>query len=101
MVCVVSPSLWYSFHPLRFYKNTEGHSQILERAGYPYIYSVFTYLDDGAASRRGREIIAASGFVAHPEKCCWEPTQEGDLLSILNLIGHNQSCTPTYRKTEG
>ena len=47
---------------------------------------IFTYLDDLAASRRVREIIAASSFVAQPEKCCWEPTQEGDLLSfILNL----------------
>jgi len=38
------------------------------------------------ASRRVREDIAASGFVAHPEKCCWEPTQVGELLGfILNL----------------
>ena len=30
--------------------------------------------------------IAASGFIAHPEKCCWEPTQVGDLLGFtLNL----------------
>lgn len=58
---------------------------------------IFTYLDNGAgaeksletaraAARRVREDIAASGFVAHPEKCCWEPTQVGELLSfILNL----------------
>ena len=58
---------------------------------------IFTYLDDGvgvekslktarAASRRVREGTAASGFVAHPEQCCWEPTQVGELLGfILNL----------------
>ena len=38
MVCVVSPSLSLSFRPLRFYKNTEGLSQTLQRAGYPYFY---------------------------------------------------------------
>lgn len=39
-----------------------------------------------AASRRVIEDIAASVFVAHPEKCCWEPTQVGELLGfILNL----------------
>lgn len=38
MVCVLSPSLWLSFRPLRLYKNTEGLSQTLERAGYPYFY---------------------------------------------------------------
>lgn len=38
------------------------------------------------ASREVREDIAASGFVAHPEKCCWEPTQVGELLGfVLNL----------------
>ena len=58
---------------------------------------VFTYLDDGAgaeksldtaraASKKVREDIAVSGFVTHPEKCSWEPTQVGELLGfILNL----------------
>ena len=58
---------------------------------------IFTYLDDGAgaeksldtaraASKKVREDIEASGFVAHPEKCSWEPTQVGELLGfILNL----------------
>ena len=58
---------------------------------------IFTYLDDGAgadktlaaartSSTKVREDIAASGFVAHPDKCCWEPTQEGELLGFsLNL----------------
>ena len=58
---------------------------------------IFTYLDDGAgadrtleaaraASSRIKADVAASGFVAHPEKRCWEPTQEGELLGfILNL----------------
>jgi len=42
-------------------------------------------LDDGAgtaktlqsvraASKRVKEDIAASGYVAYPDKCCWEPT---------------------------
>lgn len=55
---------------------------------------IFTYLDDGAgagktleiaraASARVREDIAASGFVAHPEKSCWEPTQVGELLGFI------------------
>ena len=47
---------------------------------------IFTYLNDGAASRRVREDIAASGFVARPEKRCWEPTQVRESLGfILNL----------------
>ena len=47
---------------------------------------IFTYLDDGAASRRVAEDIAASGFVVHPEKHCWEPTQVRESLGfILNL----------------
>lgn len=58
---------------------------------------IFTYLDDGAgadgtleaaraASSRVKADVAASGFIAHPEKSCWEPTQEGELLGfILNL----------------
>ena len=55
---------------------------------------IFTYLDDGAgagktleiaraASARVREDNAASGFVAHPEKSCWEPTQVGELLGFI------------------
>ena len=48
---------------------------------------IFTYLpDDEAASRRLREGITDSGFVAHPEQCCWESTQVGELLGfILNV----------------
>ena len=58
---------------------------------------IFTYFDDGtgaektlqsarAASKRVREDTATSAFVAHPDKCCWEPTQVGELLGfILNL----------------
>ena len=58
---------------------------------------IFTYLDDGAgvgknystastASSIVKWEIAASGFIAHPEKCYWEPTQVGDLLGFtLNL----------------
>ena len=58
---------------------------------------IFTYLDDGAgvgksyataslASNMVKGDIAASGFIAHPKKCCWEPTQVGDLLGFtLNL----------------
>ena len=58
---------------------------------------IFTYLDDGAgadktlaaartSSKKVREDIAASGFVAHPDKCCWETTQDGELLGFsLNL----------------
>ena len=44
------------------------------------------YLDDGVGVGKSYAItstassvvngdIAASGFIAHPEKCCWEPTQ--------------------------
>ena len=58
---------------------------------------IFTYLDDGAGVGKSYATasaapnivkwdIAASGFIAHPEKCCWEPTQVGDLLGFtLNL----------------
>lgn len=58
---------------------------------------IFTYLDDGAgvgksyatasiASSVVKGDIVASGFIALPEKCCWEPTQLGDLLGFtLNL----------------
>lgn len=58
---------------------------------------IFTYLDDGAGAGKSyatasaassivKGDIAASGFIAHPEKCCWEPTQVGDLLGFtLNL----------------
>ena len=58
---------------------------------------IFTYLDDGAgagqsyatasaASSIVKGDIAASGFIAHPGNCCWEPTQVGDLLGFtLNL----------------
>jgi len=54
-------------------KNTEGKT--LERAGYPYFYQLGRWAGTKkslniarAASRRIREDIAASGFVAHPEK---------------------------------
>lgn len=61
--------------------NTEGPSLTLEGTG----ICIFTYLDDGAgtaktlqsvraASKRFKEDIAASGYVAYPDKCCWEPT---------------------------
>ena len=54
---------------------------------------IFTYLDDGAgvgksyttaseASKIAKGDIAASRFIAHPEKCCWEPSQVGDLLEF-------------------
>jgi len=58
---------------------------------------IFTNLDNGqgqegamptalAAPNMVKGGIAASGFIAHPEKCCWEPTQMGDLLGFsLNL----------------
>ena len=81
MVCVFSPSLWLNVRPVRFYKTTEGLSRTLGRAGYPYFYLFY----DRAAYSRVREDIAASGFVAHPEK--WKPSQVGEFLGfILNLI---------------
>ena len=54
---------------------------------------IFTYLDDGAgigksyatasaASHMVKGDIATSRFIAHPEKCCWEPSQVGDLLGF-------------------
>lgn len=86
----------------------EGLSQTFERTGYPY----FNHLDNGAgaetsletaraASRGVRQDIAAGGFVAHPEKCCWEPTQVGQLLDFILKRRHQPSSTPMYRKTEG
>ena len=92
---------------------------------------IFTYLDDGtgveksyatasAASNIVKGDIAASGFIAHPEKCCREPTQVGDLLGfalnlkegsiyppperiarLLERITHVSSGNPTARLAAG
>lgn len=69
---------------------------------------IFTYLDDGAgaegtltaaraSSKIVREDIVASGYVAHPEKCCWEPSQEGDLLGFSLNLKEGSIWVPTHR----
>ena len=80
-------------------KERNKHILLAEKYWREQAIRIFTYmyLDDGAgagksldtaraASKKVREDAAASGFVAHPEKCSWEPTQVGELLGfILNL----------------
>ena len=55
---------------------------------------IFTYLDDGAGAERSLEEarqtsalvqqdVARSGFIAHKEKCQWEPCQTGELLGFV------------------
>ena len=94
MVCVLSPSLCgLASAPYVFTKIQKALVKHWREQG----IRIFTYLDDGAgaeksldtaraASKKVREDIAASGFVAYPEKCYWESTQVGELLCfILNL----------------
>ena len=46
-------------------------------------------MDDGAGVDKtlaAARTSSTNGFVAHPDKCCWEPTQDGELLGFsLNL----------------
>ena len=55
---------------------------------------IFTYLDDGAGAESSLEgarrtsalvqqDITQSGFVAHKDKCQWEPSQSGELLGFI------------------
>ena len=93
MVRIHSPPLRFSIRPYVFSKIQKALVKHWREQG----IQIFTYLDDGAgadgtleaaraASGRVKADVAASGFVAHPEKRCWEPTQEGELLGfILNL----------------
>ena len=62
---------------------------------------IFTYLpDDEAASRRLREGITDSGFVAHPEQCCWESTQVGELLGFILIVRREGIIKVPLRRIE-
>ena len=88
-----SSPIWSGICPFCFHKNPKSLVKHWREKG----IRIFTYLDDGvgvgksyatasAASNMVKGDIAASGFIAHPKKCCWEPTQVGDLLGFtLNL----------------
>ena len=69
---------------------------------------IFTYLDDGAgagksyattsaASNIVKGDIGTSGFIAHPEECCWEPTQVGDLLGFTLNLKEDSTHVPPER----
>lgn len=93
MFCFFSPPIWFGVCPLCFPKIHKALVKHWREQG----IRIFTYLDDGVgagksyataseASNFVKGDIAASGFIAHPEKCCWKPTQVGDLLGFtLNL----------------
>lgn len=71
-------------------------------------FRVFTYLDDGAGAETSleealktatlvRQDIADSGFVAHKDKCQWEPVQSGELLGFVMDLKSGTFCVPQRR----
>ena len=69
---------------------------------------IFTFLDDGAGAECSLDLardmstivqrdIAQSGFVAHTEKCQWEPTQSGELLGFIMDLRSGNFYVPPRR----
>ena len=58
------------------------------------MFRIFTYLDDGIGggptkettreiSGKIRTDVESSGFLWHPEKTVWEPSQKGEVLGFI------------------
>ncbi|XP_028418047.1 uncharacterized protein LOC114542824 [Dendronephthya gigantea] len=69
---------------------------------------IFTYLDDGAGAESSKEEaqktsmlvqhdVAQSGFVAHNDKCQWEPCQSGELLGFIMDLQSGTFSVPPKR----
>ena len=69
---------------------------------------IFTFLDDAAGAESSLDLardmstivqqdIAQSGFVAHTEKCQWEPTQSRELLGFIMDLGSGNFYVPPRR----
>jgi len=82
VVCFLSSPIWSGICLFVFTKVQKALVKHWQEQG----VRIFTYLDNGAGAGRSHTTalaasnmvkgdIAASGFIAHPKKCCWEPTK--------------------------